>query len=118
MKKPAQEMGIYALSKFCPLAARKGQNCPSGQPLGRSANGHFYDRRSGQSQRSTARSTGPYRRVGCFQSADRVVDRPSWLAFVHVPCTSVDRDGRPTPGLVDRPVDRQSSLARDLGIEN
>jgi len=44
MKKSAQEMGIYTLSKICPLAARKGQNCPSGRSPGRPANSHFYDR--------------------------------------------------------------------------
>ena len=32
MKKPAQEMGIYTLSKICMLAVWKGQNCPSGRP--------------------------------------------------------------------------------------
>jgi len=35
---------IYNLSKICPLAVWKRQNCPSGRPLGRPANGHFYDR--------------------------------------------------------------------------
>ena len=56
-------------------------------------------------------STGPHPRVGCFQSIDHAVDQPKWLAFVYVPCTSVDRDGRLTTGPVDHSVDRQQSLA-------
>ena len=37
----------------------------------------------------------PHPRVGYLQSVDRPVDRPKWLASVHVLCTSVDRSGRP-----------------------
>ena len=75
--------------------------------------------------RSIARSTGPKLTV------DRPVDWPppeggvlsvgrlaEWLAFVHVPCRSVDRDGDPTPGPVNCPVDRQSSLAEKNRYEN
>ena len=40
----------------------------------------------------------PHPRVGYLQS----VDRPKWLASVHVLSTSVDRSGRPTLGPVDR----------------
>ena len=48
-------------------------------------------------------------------SVGRPRDRPAELAgHVHV----LVHIGRPTPGPVDRPIDRQSSLAGILGIEN
>ena len=64
----SQGGAIYNPPKICPLAARKGQKCPSGRPPGRPANGHFYDRCAsgrpaptrewGAFSRSIARSTG------------------------------------------------------------
>ena len=94
MWKPAQEMGIYTLSKICPLAAKKGQNA---LPVDRSVNWRTVifmtvvppvDR---PVDRAKATGQSPGRpaptREGSFQS----VDRPNRLAFVHVPCTSVDR---------------------------
>ena len=86
MKKPAQEMGIYTLSKICLLAVWKGQNCPSGRPLGRPANGHFYD---------CCASGGPPGRPG--------------LGTEIRSSLPVNRPGRPRSTSVDRqiaPVDR------------
>ena len=106
--KTAKEWGIYSPKEICSLAAGKGHNCPSGRPAGRLATVHISNRcasgRPGHSLRSTAQSTGPHPRVGCFQSVDRPVDRPKWLAMCTFSCTSVDRAGRPTSD----PVDRQS----------
>ena len=41
LMKSAKKGAIYNPPKNLPVGSRKGQNCPSGRPPGRPANGHF-----------------------------------------------------------------------------
>ena len=105
--KTAQEMGIYTLSKIIAVAIWDAQIAP---PVNRPVD----------------RSTVTFLTVE--PTVNRPVDRPppesgvlsvgrprgrpaEWLAFVHVPRTSVDRAGRSTTGSVDRSVRPPVDLA-------
>ena len=94
----------------------KGQNCPSGRPGGRSANGHNYDHwatgrpKTGNREQSSllvdrAVDQGHFQIAEALWQSTDPVDRPPSLGCVHVLCTSVDR-------LLPRsigPVDRQTA---------
>ena len=111
-----------ASQKICPLEAGKVQNnLPVDRPVAR-PNSHFSDRcasdrppgRPGQAYRSTAQSTVQPLELGAFSRSTVRSTGLLWLACARPSCILVDRSGRPTPGPVDRPVDRQSSVAWDL----
>ena len=98
---------IYSLSKICPLAVRKGQNCPSGGPPGRSANDHFYDRCASGRPGNRAKAIG--------RPPDRPAPTREWGAFSRSTARSTGRIGWPLcTSRAHRStvmVDRQSSLA-------
>ena len=56
--------------------------------------------------RSTGRSTAQIQRAKLSGPVDRPVDRPYVCQTCTRLCTSVDRNGRPAHGAVDRAVDR------------
>ena len=91
------------------------------QPWRSTANGQKINRWSfGRPPgRSLGRPSKPYGRPpspesGVLAVGRPLVDRPKWLASMHVLCTSVERSGRSTLG----PVDRQSLAGCYKGQKN
>ena len=85
----------------------------SGRPLGRPPR----YREQGSLVRSTARSTAQIQRARLSGPVDRPVNRPFVCQTCTRLCTSVDRNGRPAHGSVDRAVDRPGLTVRS-GSDN